>query len=911
MSESFLTCEANATSAEASAVSQLAEQAAAQGITYIVGTGDTGSAGCDNLSETQATGPLSVNLLASTPFNVAVGGTQFNEHGSDSLYWSTTNNQYTLTSALSYIPEDVWNESCTVAQCGQANANIAAGGGGASTYFTKPSWQASVPGIPNDGMRDVPDVALTAAALHDPYLLCLDGSCVPDAQGNFSFFAVGGTSAAAPSFAGIVALVNAAVVGLNSPPRLGQINPVLYGLAAKENLANCNGSSISVLPATTCIFNDVTVGNNAVPGESGYGTASAEYPSGTGYDLATGLGSVNVANLVKNWTTTFNPTSTTLTINPTSFMHGTPVQVNISVTSPDGTPTGDVALYTSSSVGSAVPGNSFTIDRNGSASATIKSLPGGGLYTATAHYAGDGTFGWSDSSPVRLTITPENSSTFLHLVTPGPSGGAVYTENTAAYGSPYVLRGDVTNVTDGFNIFPVCSSGCPTGSATITVNGQALDAGTFQLNSLGYAEDQHIQLSASSSPYALHAAYLGDPSFNSSSTGLSVTITQAQSATSLTANPSTGVTTATPVLLTATVATQSNSSVGPSGTVTFFGNGIPGPNVPVTSIPASPAGPASATAWVEALYTAGTWSVTAKYNGDTNYATSQTSNPLSITVTQALPSPVATASPVSVTAGGSANTTVTVTPTGGFTGQVTVSCPSATLPPGVTCNTLNVTVSGSTAVQGQLLVSVEAPSAPGSTAEIQSTGGTQSARWRSGPTGRNGWWKLGVGSGLTAIFLFIVPGRRRYRATLGLGLICAVSFTIGCGGGGGGTGPVGGVATTTKITVPVTKAAQGTSLSFDVSVTASGATPGATVQLFDGTTALGAATPLTSGAATINTSALSVGTHQISAHYLGDANTMASQSGTVNVTLTGTTSVGIVTTPASSNSNATFALTIN
>jgi subtilase family serine protease len=135
MSESFGGCEALATSAQATAVNQLAEQAAAEGITYIVSSGDTGSAGCDHLSETTATGPLSVNLLASTPFTVAVGGTQFNENGSDSLYWSSVNNG-AMASALRYIPEDVWNESCTVTQCGQSKPNIAAGGGGASMYFS-------------------------------------------------------------------------------------------------------------------------------------------------------------------------------------------------------------------------------------------------------------------------------------------------------------------------------------------------------------------------------------------------------------------------------------------------------------------------------------------------------------------------------------------------------------------------------------------------------------------------------------------------------------------------------------------------------------------------------------------------------------------------------------------------------
>lgn len=915
MTESFGICEANATSAQAHAVSQLAEQAAAQGITYIVSTGDTGSAGCDNLGETQATGPVSVNLLAATPFNVAVGGTEFNEHGDDSLYWSTTNSQGSGTSALSYIPESVWNESCSVAQCGQANASIAAGGGGPSTFFSKPSWQSGVPGIPSDSKRDIPDVAFTSAAFHDPYLLCVAHSCDPDQLGDFFFVAVGGTSIAAQTFAGIIALVSAAVVPLNSPPRLGMVNRVLYGLAAKENLSNCNASSVTGLPASNCIFNDVTNGNNAVPGEANFGTPAAQYQSGVGYDLASGLGSVNVANLVKNWITNLRSTITNLSMSSTTFTHGTPVQVTISVTSANGIPTGDVALRT---VGETpgiipipVPGNFLTLNGSGSASAMIKSLPGG-PYAIDAHYTGDGVFDASDSGAVGLNVTPENSKTLLHLVTSGASAIQYTNNTTVVYGSPYVLRADVTNLADGFNAIPLCSTGCPTGNVNFTANGGLLDAGVFPLNSLGYTEDQPIQLAASAMPYDLHAAYQGDLSFNPSSADLSVTVTQAQSSTSLTANPSTGVTTATPVLLTATVSTQSNSSVDPSGTVTFFGDGIAGPSVPVTSIPASPAGFAAATAWAEAVHTAGNWSITAKYNGDTNYAASPTTAPILIVVTQATPAPVATASALTVTAGGSANTTVTITPTGGFTGQVTVSCPPATLPPGVTCSTVSVTL-GTTAVQQSMSVSVAGPSVPGTIASM-SLGTTEHAKRRGRPSG-SGWWMLSASAGLAGIFLLVVPGRSRHRGTLFIWLVCFLSFAIGCGGGGGGSNTVvtptpAQAASTTRVGVSQTKVASNTTLTFAAAVTSPVSNPTGTVQFFDGTAPLGAATALANGEVEISSSSLSVGTHAISAHYSGDTRTVASQSGVVNVTVTGTTTVGIAASPAS-NGNATFNLTIN
>jgi len=290
MSESFSGCEAYATQDLALAVQSLAEQAAAQGITYVVAAGDAGSAGCDDPdSEIDASGPLSVNVLASTPYTVAVGGTEFNEHGQDNQYWSTFY-PYAEPSALSYIPEDVWNESCSPAQC--LSPGIWAGGGGSSIFYSKPAWQYLL--TPNDGWRDVPDVAFTAAS-HDPYLICLFGSCEPDLDGNSFYQAISGTSASTPAFAGIMALV------VGSRSRQGNPNPVLYGLAAQENFGGCNGSNTAGLPGGNCIFNDVTVGNNGVFGEPNFGTSLASFQAGPGYDLATGLGSLNVQNLIRGW----------------------------------------------------------------------------------------------------------------------------------------------------------------------------------------------------------------------------------------------------------------------------------------------------------------------------------------------------------------------------------------------------------------------------------------------------------------------------------------------------------------------------------------------------------------------------------------------------------------------------------
>ena len=164
------------------------EQAAAEGISAFVSTGDNGGAGCDDPStESAAQLGFAVNGLASTQYNVAVGGTEFNDAATPSQYWSAQNNPTDLSSALGYIPEMAWNE--TAPNADQPLGSIYAGSGGVSLLYSKPSWQTGK-GVPLDGQRDLPDISLTASS-HDGYILCLrayGGDC---SQGYF--FTVGGT----------------------------------------------------------------------------------------------------------------------------------------------------------------------------------------------------------------------------------------------------------------------------------------------------------------------------------------------------------------------------------------------------------------------------------------------------------------------------------------------------------------------------------------------------------------------------------------------------------------------------------------------------------------------------------------------------------------------------------------------
>jgi subtilase family serine protease len=525
MTESFGICEANVTPGDAQGISLLAEQAAAQGITYMVSAGDTGAAGCDNLGETTAVGGISINVLASNPFTVAMGGTLFNEHGQDATYWGTTNGS-ALGSALAYIPEDAWNETCTT-QCQQGQPPLAAGSGGASIYFQKPPWQSGVTGTSSDTVRDIPDISLTSAG-HDFYLLCLQASCVPDSQGFVSFAGVLGTSAAAPSFASVMALVDQSQGG----PQ-GVANYVLYPLALAQQTAGtkCDASNTSTPPNSACVFNDVTSGNISVPGEAGY--PSGVYAAAAGYDMATGLGSVNVANLVTAWASAkFNATTTTLTLNgvstPITIAHGASVAVGGKVTSNSTTPTGDVALMAaigpSGSLTNQTGVAEFLLGSGGVISGTTTQLPGG-TYMVTARYAGNGTFAASTSAGIQVTVNQEASTTSISGLDPN---GLPLTGGTYPFGSVIFVRADVVGAS---------GHGTPSGAVTFTDTFGALPSLNPQisppvavpnpspLNSGGNTSVGDGIISFDAGNHSIAASYGGDSSFNTSQSSGSAPVT--------------------------------------------------------------------------------------------------------------------------------------------------------------------------------------------------------------------------------------------------------------------------------------------------------------------------------------------------------------------------------------------------
>jgi hypothetical protein len=270
-----------------------------------------------------------------------------------------------------------------------------------------------------------------------------------------------------------------------------------------------------------------------------------------------------------------------------------------------------------------------------------------------------------------------------------------------------------------------------------------------------------------------------------------------------------------------------------------------------------------------------------------------------------------------VTAGASTNSTVTVNSTT-FAGTVAVTCGNTL--PGVTCGALSIPVTAAASATGQLAINVLGPSSATTATNLSGPQNLLASAKPASAKTRAGWWTLSGGTGFAAIFLLLLPGRKRYRAALGLGLLCLLSFTIGCGGYGGGGGGGGGLAsTTTRLTVSATKVAANASITVSAAVTSTGMAPAGTVQLFADGAALGSAVPLSSGSTgNITLTAAQapaflqlIGTHSVSAHYLGDAYTAASQSGSLNVTITGTANLPITGTAGSSSANGTVSLTIN
>ncbi len=574
---SFGSCEENFGAGYNVLLNELFEQAAAQGMSVTVSSGDSGSAGCDDDSYPAVNG-LAVNGIASTPWNIAVGGTDFDVLFSTSLstveqYIKVPTTTATITgtgaymvTAKGYIPEEPWNDSTQVFTTAADNVQFTAaydgttlyaGGGGMSSAavcsgnisssgtcsgtlagYAKPAFQSSI--TPADGVRDLPDVSFFAGAFmgnegttqdfNNAWSFCADSTVtgsslaytdcqtVAGSQGcngtcaisiNTTTTPVGGTSTSAPLMASVLALVSQSQGG----KRLGQADYVLYNLAASE-------------PA---VFHDITQGNNSVDCTAGTPNCASNdfltgYDAGPGYDLATGIGSIDVAKLVTAWSTaTFTATTTTLkggtsagslSTSPLTVAHGATLyfQVGVSPTAA----TGAISLITNSS---QVNSDSVYTAQlvNGVATFNTEALPGG-TYTVYADYGGDTTHAASSSNGIQVTVASQTSAMSVSVSAYSAQTGALL--SSPVYGSIFWVDATPSGSSEG------TATGTPaTGTAAITLDGTSLT--TVSLNSQGVAAYQIPSVTLTAGTHTIKVAYSGDASYGAVSMSQTVTVAQA------------------------------------------------------------------------------------------------------------------------------------------------------------------------------------------------------------------------------------------------------------------------------------------------------------------------------------------------------------------------------------------------
>jgi subtilase family serine protease len=370
--------------------------AAAEGITTLVSSGDDGANACQQPGATPPTTAQTpaINLFCDTAYVTCVGGTEFNDAASPSTYWSSTNSA-SGGSALGYIPEGAWNDPTYTTASGATVYQLLAGGGGVSQFVAKPTWQTGA-GVPADGFRDVPDISLAASAAHDGYLFCNGAAGSPySCEGGGLGAFIGGTSASAPTMAGIVALLNA-----STGTSQGNLNPLLYRLSATHpeafhdiTVATSGVTNCSVLTASMC--------NNTTASPASLSGGLQGYLLTSGYDLATGLGSLDVAKLllasaVGGTATTLSVTATSSTVYVGSYT-GMSATLTPATSSP--TATGTIQF----SVDGANYGLPQTLHNNTAASVT-PSFTAAGTHTLAAFYSGDAVYNSSSAPELPITV---------------------------------------------------------------------------------------------------------------------------------------------------------------------------------------------------------------------------------------------------------------------------------------------------------------------------------------------------------------------------------------------------------------------------------------------------------------------------------------------------------------------------
>ena len=751
MNISFGSCEADAGSTGVNFWDNLLSQAAAEGISTFVSSGDTGVDACQGSSTSPSAGqPRSINYICASSYATCVGGTEFADFANPSAYWASSNGAG-YQSVISYIPEGAWNEP-THTVGSSTTMVLNATGGGVSAFISKPAWQTGT-GVPADGFRDVPDISFSAST-HDGYLGCLN-RVGADCNNAVVFFS--GTSASTAGMSGIAALLNQKLGSAQ-----GNINPLLYRLAADAPEAFHDAA-----PATSgvalCDVGTPSMCNNSTPSASALTGGLAGFSLTTGYDQATGLGSLQVTDFLNAATTTTSPTLVPTVIDIASVLYGNPATINTSQTlafyagvvpasGPLTAPlTGTVQFFSNgTALGAPVQVNAPNV----ATTTPPESFPVVGTYNITATYSGDAHYATSTTTTgISLTVTTAPTAT---------------TVTTLSLASPTVALG-------GGDTFTVAvtstdpSTKIPTGYIQF-YNGSTPLGGPLPLTS-GKLVTYALSAFATIGNGSITAVYLGDSNFlGSTSPAQALTVTK--QSTSIVVYPTfSSLVTGVSNTYTANIVFTSLGVAGPTGTVQFYQG--------TTSLGTVTVANGQATSAAQTYSTAGTYNITAVYSGDVNYLGS-TSTAIPITVSSDPPYQLsATSTAITLTAGATTGngTFVYIRQTNNFVGNVNLSC--------------SVTYNGTSTVNAMPTCTFQSNFIPFPAGTVSSlmTIATTAPKAVSASTGSKSPFVRWSGMAMCSLFLCLVVPRRRLwsRMTVMTALMVFSSLFIGCGGGSGGT----------------------------------------------------------------------------------------------------------------------------
>lgn len=508
----FSSCEDSLSDAHQAFYAAVYRQAAAEGIAAIVAAGDSGAAACHAPgSDTAVTTGYAVNGLASTPWNTAIGAAAFEAtDGSSFAAWSPV------------APADP----------------AYAGGGGRSTVYPVPAWQAAIQ--PESSGRMLPDIALPTgvnSAFSHGLAFCFNGTATAS---GCTLMRSGGSSAAAAIFGGIAALI-----AQQDGPE-GNLAPALYPLSARSGIFNDVQQGAATL---TCATGSPDCDDS---GKLGYAAAN-------GYDLATGLGSPNAQALLSALA---QPDGTgadtvTLAVSPSQSSYNPSASLTFTATVASSiggaTPTGTVN-FTDQTTGNNLNSTPYSLT-SGQASITVSGALANNTNNIIAAYSGDGTYEQLNSQPLAVTIQPSTTTTTITPATYNPTPGTAFNVTvTVAVGNP-----------------PAGTS-TPTGNISLTIDSQT--PLTQAVTSSGGVTSATFSVTVSSSgSHALVASYAGDANYqtstsqsvivNAATETASVTLSVAPTQANLIYNPSA------PLTFSAVVASQ-NGGATPSGTLNFF-----------------------------------------------------------------------------------------------------------------------------------------------------------------------------------------------------------------------------------------------------------------------------------------------------------------------------------------------------